>query len=55
MHVLLDHIQDKVMEAYAGYRDLVTVIGKSSESGQDPLSVASLRELLRDVCGDSRA
>jgi len=55
VHVLLDHIQDRVMEVYAGYRDLVTVIGKSSESGQDLLSVTSLRELLRDVCGDSRA
>jgi len=53
-HILLDHVQDRVMEAYAGYRDLVTLMENPSKSGQDVLSVTLLRELLRDVCGESK-
>lgn len=46
--VLLDHIQDRVVDVYAGYRDLVT----PSTSAQDVLSETSLREFLREVCGE---
>lgn len=52
VHVLLDHIQERVMEVYAGYRDLVMMIGGSNNSGQDVLSAMLLRELLREVCGE---
>ena len=55
MHVLLDHIQERIVEVYAGYRDLVMMMmGGSSNSGQDVLSVTLLRELLREVCGESK-
>ena len=54
MHVLLDHVQERIMEVYADYRDLVTVMGKPNESGQDVLGATSLRELLREVCGQSK-
>ena len=56
VHVLLDHIQERVMEVYAGYRDLVMtmMMGGPSNSGQDVLNVTLLRELLREVCGESK-
>ena len=54
VHVLLDHIQERVIEVYAGYRDMVMMIRGPSISGQDLLSVTSLRELLREVCGESK-
>jgi conserved oligomeric Golgi complex subunit 3 len=54
VHVLLDHIQERVMEAYAGYRDLVMIMRGPSQSGQDLLSATSLRELLREVCGENK-
>ena len=54
VHVLLDHVQERVMEAYAGYRDLVMLMGGPSQSGQDLLSATSLRELLREVCGENK-
>ena len=53
VHVLLDHIQERIIEVYAGYRDLVMTIGGPSNSGRDVLSVTLLRELLREVCGES--
>ena len=53
MHVLLDHIQERIIEVYAGYRDLVMMMGGPRNSGQDVLSVTLLRELLREVCGES--
>jgi molybdopterin biosynthesis enzyme MoaB len=53
VHVLLDHIQERVIEVYAGYRDLVMTMGGQGNSGQDVLSVTLLRELLREVCGES--
>ena len=53
VHVLLDHIQERIIEVYAGYRDLVTMIGGPRTSGQDVLNVTLLRELLKEVCGDS--
>jgi len=55
VHVLLDHVQERVMHVYAGYRDLVMMMGGSSKSGQDVLSVTLLRELLKEVCGESKA
>ena len=54
MHVLLDHVQERIMEAYAGYRDLVMMMGGPSNSGQDLLSATLLRELLKEVCGESK-
>ena len=48
MGVLLDHIQDRIVDVYAGYRDLVM----PSTSAQDVLSETSLREFLREVCGE---
>lgn len=53
VHVLLDHIQERIIEVYAGYRDLVMMLGGPRNSGQDVLSVTLLRELLREVCGES--
>ena len=32
MHVLLDHVQERVMEVCAGFRDLVMMTGISSNS-----------------------
>jgi hypothetical protein len=54
VHVLLDHIQERVVEVYAGYRDLVMMMGGPSNPGQDVLSATLLRELLREVCGESK-
>ena len=56
VHVLLDHVQERVMEVYAGYRDLVMTMGGpgNSQAGQDVLSATLLRELLREVCGESK-
>ena len=54
VHVLLDHVQERVMEVYAGFRDLVMTMGGPSSSGQDVLSATLLRELLREVCGESK-
>jgi hypothetical protein len=55
VHVLLDHVQERVMEVYAGYRDMVMMIGGPNNSGQkDVLSATLLRELLREVCGESK-
>ena len=54
VHVLLDLIQERVVEVYAGYRDMVMMMGGPSNSGQDVLSVTLLKELLREVCGESK-
>jgi len=54
VHVLLEHVQERIMEVYADYRDLVMGMGKPSESGLDVLGATSLRELLREVCGESK-
>ena len=57
VHVLLDHIQERVLEVYAGYRDMVMAMmmgGLSGDSGQGVLSATLLRELLREVCGESK-
>ena len=53
VHVLLEHIQERVVEVYAGYRDLAMTMGGPSNSG-GVLSVTMLRELLREVCGESK-
>jgi hypothetical protein len=53
VHVLLEHIQERVIEVYAGYRNLVMTMGGPSNSGQDVLSVTLLRELLKEVCEES--
>ena len=56
VYVLLDHVQERIMEVYADYRDLVmTIEKKPSESGQGVLSDTSLKELLGEVCGENRA
>ena len=55
VHVLLDHIQERIIDVYAGYRDLVMMIGGPSNSGQHVLSDSLLRELLREVCGEGKA
>jgi hypothetical protein len=55
VHVLLEHIQERVVEVYAGYRDLVMTMGGPSNFGVGVLSVTMLRELLKEVCGESKA
>jgi hypothetical protein len=50
----LEHIQERVVEVYEDYRDLVMTMGGPSNSGGGVLSVTMLRELLREVCGESK-
>ena len=35
VHILLDHVQDRIVDVYADYRDLVTLMGKASESSRE--------------------
>ena len=54
VHVLLGHVQERVMEVYASYQDLVMMMGGPSKPGQDVLSATLLKELLQEVCGDNK-
>ncbi|KAF8149366.1 Sec34-like family-domain-containing protein [Crassisporium funariophilum] len=53
VRVLLDHVQDRVVEAYARYRDVVVQMAGGGGEGV-VLSVSALREILGDVCGDGK-
>jgi hypothetical protein len=51
VRVLVEHIQDRIMDAYAAYREVVWgMYAGALREKEGILSPVGLREVLRDVC-----
>ena len=52
VQILLDHVVDRILGSYERWSDALRRSGKAFDAG-DVLTSGRLREMLREVCGDT--